>query len=477
MWTRLNGFRSASVFEPIDDVAAAPDWWTICLDLVMITDEACKHMGFQVANPFFDFFMQEYAATDLSSGDEFRRVQRAPFSLSLAAEDVLCVQAKARTPSVGCTLRSLTHHLALLPPRGQVRARWVSPVIEADAARLQEDLGLLLVPLPYDINDDAFRPAGEAADGHWGWFEVDQHWLPTSSGAGRKNTLVEFILSLIRAARASGARVDAVVLPELALDFSNFRALARALANDRAIDFLIAGISTDAAKRKGNFVAIAPFFLLGKERDENITAWENLILIREKHHRWKLNGTQLQSYGLTGLDHNKSWWERLDILSRSLDLLVYRGKSTLTTLICEDLARVDPCQAVVRAVGPNLLIALLMDGPQIGERWPGRYATVLAEDPGTSVLSLTSFGLMARQNRLGKFGQSSSIALWKDEKNGPQKLELHRNAEAMVLELKPTFKQERTLDGRADDGMSLRWEYKRHLQVSTGSRAEVSLLS
>ena len=477
MWGRLNGFRNAAVFEPIDDVAAAPDWWTICLDLVMITDEACRDIGFQATNPFFEFFMQEYAATDLSSGQEFRRVQRAPFSLSLAAEDVLCVQAKARTPSVGCTLRSLTHNLALLPPRGQVRARWVAPVIEADEARLHEDLGLLLVPLPYDINDDAFRSAGEAADGHWGWFEVEQHWLPAGSTSGRKNALVEFILNLIGAARAPGARVDAVVLPELALDFTNFRALARALAKDRAIDFLIAGISSDADRRKGNFVAIAPFFLLGKERDEKITAWENLILIREKHHRWKLNGAQLQSYGLTGLDQTKSWWERLDILSRSLDLLVYRGKSTLTTLICEDLARVDPCQAVVRAVGPNLLIALLMDGPQIGERWPGRYATVLAEDPGTSVLSLTSFGLMARQNRLGKFGQSSSIALWKDEKNGPQKLELHRNAEAMVLELTPALKQERTLDGRLDDGLSLRWEYKRHVQVSTGSRAEVSLLS
>lgn len=79
LWARLNSFRSASVFEPIDDVAAAPDWWIICLDLVMITDEACKDIGFQTTNPFFDFFMQEYTATDLSSGDEFRRVQRAPF--------------------------------------------------------------------------------------------------------------------------------------------------------------------------------------------------------------------------------------------------------------------------------------------------------------------------------------------------------------------------------------------------------------
>lgn len=477
LWKRLDTFRNFAVFEPIGDTAAAPEWWNICLELLMVTDEACKGMGFQSANPFFNFIMEEYAATDRSSGDEFLRVQRAPFSLSLAPEELLCVQAKARTPSAGCTLRSLTHNIALLPPRGQVRARWVAPVIEADQTKLQEDLGLLLVPFPYEIGDKDFRSIGESADGHWGWFEVDQSWLPNRSASGRKNKLVDFVINLVRSARAAGARVDAVVLPELALDFTTFRILARALANDREIDFLIAGISSDAGKRAGNFVAIAPFFLLGKERDENISAWENLILIREKHHRWKLNQSQLRSYGISSLDETKSWWEHLDILSRSLDILVYRGSSTLTTLICEDLARVDPCQAVVRAVGPNLLIALLMDGPQVAARWAGRYAAVLAEDPGTSVLSLTSFGLMARQNKFGEFGQSSAIALWKDEKNGAKTLELDRNAEAIVLELKPALKEERTLDGRRDDGNSLRWEYKRHVQISTGSRTEISLLS
>lgn len=477
LWMRLDGFRDCPVFEPIGDSAVAPDWWTLCLELLMVADEACQGMGFQTTNPFFTFIMDEYAATDHTSGEEFLRVQRAPFSLSLAPEELLCVQAKARTPSAGCTLRSLTHHVALLPPRGQVRARWVAPVIEADEAKLQDDLGLLLVPFPFEIRDTDFRSVGESADGHWGWFEVEQSWLPKGSPSGRKNKLVDFVLNLIRTARNTGARVDAVVLPELALDFANFRSLARALANDREIDFLISGVSTEAKGRSGNFVAIAPFFLLGKERDENITAWENLILVREKHHRWKLNGSQLQSYGISSLDETKSWWEHLNILSRSLDLLVYRGKSTLTTLICEDLARVDPCQAVVRAVGPNLLIALLMDGPQIAARWAGRYAAVLAEDPGTSVLSLTSFGLIARQNKLGGFGQTSAIALWKDEKSGSRTLELDRNSEAIVLELKPTFKEERTLDGRRDDGTSLRWEYKRHLQISTGSRSELSLRS
>lgn len=30
-----------------------------------------------------------------------------------------------------------------------------------------------------------------------------------------------------------------------------------------------------------------------------------------------------------------------------------------------------------------------MDGPQLGSRWPGRYAGVLADEPGCSVLTFT----------------------------------------------------------------------------------------
>ncbi|WP_455270919.1 hypothetical protein [Rhizobium herbae] len=458
------------MFEALDDDAVAPLWWIICLELLMIADEACQNIGFAADNPFFNFFMTEYAREDLLSGRRFRRIQRAPFSLSLAAEDLLCVQAKARTPSVGCTLRSLTHHLALLPPRGQVRARWVAPVIAQDAQPDNNRLGLLLVPFPYHITQDSFRPGAVDGTDHWGWFEVRQNWLPLNRNRTRRGEFIDYVIDLVETARASGARVDAVVLPELALNYVQFRALADALARDSQIDFLIAGISRDQKSRKGNFVAIAPFFLLGRERDENITSWQGLILIREKHHRWKLDAGQLSRYDLRELDPTKSWWEDLTILSRSLDLLVYRGNTTLTTLICEDLARVDPCQAVVRAVGPNLLIALLMDGPQLGERWPGRYATVLAEDPGTSVLSFSSFGLIARQNETGEFDQASSIALWKDERTGPQKLELNRDSDALVLELVSVAKEERSLDGRTDGGSSLRWEYQGHTQVKTGHR-------
>jgi len=65
-----------------------------------------------------------------------------------------------------------------------------------------------------------------------------------------------------------------------------------------------------------------------------LKSWEPLALVREKHHRWKLNGSQISDYAL-GLDKDKSWWENLTILSRSLDLIVFKGDTTLTTLICE----------------------------------------------------------------------------------------------------------------------------------------------
>ncbi|MBY8823260.1 hypothetical protein [Sphingomonas colocasiae] len=461
LWLDLGQFRDVPVFVQLNDRAEAPGWWARCLELMMICDEACEDIGFDTGNPFFAMVSEPYR-----EGEGFERVQHGPFSLSSAAEDLLCVQAKSRTPSVGCTPRSLSHHLALLPPRGQVRARWVDPLF-ADGAKVEErQLGLLLVPFPYRVNDEAFRPAGIDPGDHFGWFTVEQTWLPLNDDKYRRGLLVDFVLGLVAEARAKGARVDGVVLPELALNFEQFSSLARALAKDAEIDFLVSGISSDKSKREGNFVAIMPFFLLGAERDPEITGWEGLILIREKHHRWKIDARQIKDYNLVGLNRRRNWWEQLTILRRSLDLLVYRGNTTLTTLICEDLARVDPCQAVVRGVGPNLLIALLMDGPQIRDRWPARYATVLAEDPGTSVLSLTSFGLIARQNDVGEFPESRSVALWKDEKSGVCVLDLPAENDAIVLELEAVDKEERTLDGRRDHGSAIRWQYGRHLPIA-----------
>ena len=107
---------------------------------------------------------------------------------------------------------------------------------------------------------------------------------------------------------------------------------------------------------------------------------------QDKHHPWRLDRNQIRQYSLGGrLDPNVQWWEDIAIRRREVWFNVYLPWLSFCVLICEDLARQEPVSSLVRAVGPSLVIALLMDGPQLQSRWPSRYASVLADDPGSSV--------------------------------------------------------------------------------------------
>lgn len=128
----------------------------------------------------------------------------------------------------------------------------------------------------------------------------------------------------------------------------------------------------------------------------------------------------------------------------------------LATLICEDLARVDPVQPIIRAIGPNLVISLLMDGPQLQYRWANRYATVLADDPGSTVLVLTSYG-MVRRYGLPDIDEPCSIGLWRDPTEGKTvELKLPRSTHALLLTIMSSRKTEHTLDGRSDQNGTIK---------------------
>jgi len=105
------------------------------------------------------------------------------------------------------------------------------------------------------------------------------------------------------------------------------------------------------------------------------------------------------------------------------------------------------------------VIALLMDGPQVAGRWPGRYATVVADDPGSSVLTLTSAG-MSWLNKADGYDRSRVIALWKDAHSGRiHEIALPDDACATVLTLWASTTEEFTADGRSDGGAAglIRW--------------------
>lgn len=161
---------------------------------------------------------------------------------------------------------------------------------------------------------------------------------------------------------------------------------------------------------------------------------------------------------------SREWWEQIDVSQRECKFFVFRHGACLAPLVCEDLARIDPVQTAIRAVGPNLVVALLMDGPQLENRWSGRYATVLADDPGCSVLSFTSLGLIARQaHRDG--GTDSRIALWRQPYDRTKELVLPWGQHALLLRLSEEWSEHILPDGRSDRTTTARYRFKSVLPI------------
>jgi hypothetical protein len=120
---------------------------------------------------------------------------------------------------------------------------------------------------------------------------------------------------------------------------------------------------------------------------------------------------------------------------------------TVVSLVCEDLAENDQVAEVIRAVGPTGVISVLLDGPQLTSRWAARYASVLADDPGSAVLTLTSFGMVQR-SRPGDSDASTIVALWKDPERGFREIPLESGAQAVLLSACSSRATRRTADGR-----------------------------
>src|SRR5439155_14280017 len=139
---------------------------------------------------------------------------------------------------------------------------------------------------------------------------------------------------------------------------------------------------------------------------------------QNKHHRWSLEESQIDQYHLGGTLHPRArWWEAMEVPRRSVEFIEVGEGITLASVVCEDLARLDDVSDLLRAVGPTLVTTILLDGPQLASRWTARYASVLADDPGSAVLTLTSYGMVQRSRPQG-VPPSHVVALWKDPVRG-----------------------------------------------------------
>lgn len=347
----------------------------------------------------------------------------------------------------------MTHNLALLPHTGQVKTHWfVNPraFLKNHPAPLAAPLNILLVPFPYSVNGAAFVAGGSVVDGSQNYrtydrarfFDVEQRWLAFRSTEIQPRDFASFLMELIDSAHQEVDVVHAIVLPELALNFNIAQAVAEELGAHTKLEFFITGIAYPGTHGTINGVYTCLF------SDRKI----HLDWTQPKHHRWKLDASQIRRYHLGNtLSPQHDWWEKIDIHNRACYFYVFRPGAVLTALVCEDLARTDPVQPVIRAIGPNLVVSLLMDGPQLQTRWANRYATVLADDPGSAVLVLTSYGMVRRSVDPGEH-EPNIIGLWKDPMaNQPVELKLPAGHQALLLTVVSRHKTEYTLDGRPDE--------------------------
>ena len=89
----------------------------------------------------------------------------------------------------------------------------------------------------------------------------------------------------------------------------------------------------------------------------------------------------------------------------------------------------------------------LLDGPQLASRWTARYASVLADDPGSAVVTLTSFGFVQRSRPAGR-PPSRVVSLWKDPVRGLREIPLEAGAHAVLIHIQIGATTRRSADGR-----------------------------
>lgn len=382
-----------------------------------------------------------------------------------------CVLPKFRTPQQGQSLRSLSHHLTFHATETEIVWRTI-PWLDTN----EHSINILAVPHPFVMHARDFK-AVPYKNHPTRYFKVDIEEFQDG-----RTELIHAIVDKLIELRARISRIHMILLPELSLTKKEYDYLLLLLFKYRKeihyLPIVVVGVMSDGYSKEdmpyevyNNEVKIASYFA-GRWYDLN----------QRKHHRWRLDKNQLIQYQLaTKFATHRNWFEYISTSQRKLTVLSVNSWLSMVALICEDLARLEPVSEVIRGIGPTLMLALLSDGPQLSNRWPARYATVFADDPGTSVFSLTSLGMAKRSNMKGSepFEQERNdkhvIGLWKDSVNANREIKVEGtlsdvSKSSIVLTLSAKFIEEFTLDGRSDDVNASQLELDTYFRVSLNSK-------
>jgi hypothetical protein len=416
--------------------AAAWDCIVAILSLHAIADTCCRGFGTPAAPDQLER-TQFFADHLLSTWG----------SLSRLPKEIGVVLPKMRTPQSGLTLRAMSLYATW--HETEVEVVWRSiPWANAD----EGVLNVLIVPWPGVVESSDFQ---QSKDSHF-TFAPDLPFDP------------HVVVRSIRDSERAVGQIHVVVLPELALchrDLENLqREIVAGAPSAQKIPLIVAGVRDWPMEPKET---TPPAGVRDSPAEPNETIPCNCVILsayfagkwytldQDKHHRWRLDHRQVVQYNIGRVLRGGAeayWWEDLTIPRRRLSVLAPTGWLALSPLLCEDLAQLEPVSELIRGIGPTLVVALLLDGPQLTDRWSARYASVLADDPGTSVLTVTALGMASRS--LGKdqvTHGNRTVVLWRDQLTGPRAIPVddHRG---IVLTLRAQRRKELTGDGRNDHG-------------------------
>src|SRR5215471_13344558 len=422
---------------PLEDLAEGRHW-RMCeavLTLHAIADEACAGLGM---------------ALDRSDGKgclyraRGRELLARTGSLARIHSNCMRVLPKARTPPKGTSLRAFSRYVCVQRPG--VKVGWYKiPVRRTGTDPRARHSNLLLLPWPLRVREADFRPV--EGPGQWlsrepfGFFEF----------APSERLDLDLVRQIILAAKDEVDSVDVVILPESAINETDVDIL-ETLLDSHGVAALVTGVRQHSKKQgqpSGNWVHTGYNPGLQKGTSPASPTRERWFHVRQnKHHRWSLDERQIYQYHLGGALHpHIRWWEAMDVPRQTVQFAVLGDEITLVSLVCEDLAQIDDLAEVIRSVGPTVVITPLMDGPQLSSRWAARYASVLADDPGSAVLTLTSFGMVQRCRPHGR-DSAPVIALWKDPVQGIREIHLEGGDQGVLLTVCGDRSPRRTADGR-----------------------------
>jgi hypothetical protein len=413
--------RSATT---IDELATGRAW-RICqalFTLHAIAEKACAGTGVAVAEV-------------PPEGHRFRARARELLArtrtLSRISRQRLRVLPRVRNTVGGPSIRSLSRYVCVRGP--EVDAVWNRiPARTIGPGGAAEEGNALMLPWPLRIDAEDFKPTGPVEHA-----EVEPHgFFEFAPGELLDLDLADRVL---QSARDQEGPVEIVVLPESVLRPGDIDELEALLTRHR-VWLVVAGVREppEPGGRFGaNWLHLGVWF--------GGRWWRYR---QNKHHRWSLDDKQIEQYHLAAaLPPGVRWWEAIAVPRRAVQVVELAEGVTLVSLVCEDLALIDEVADLLRAIGPTLVVTTLLDGPRLASRWTARYASVLADDPGSAVVTLTSFGFVQRSLPAGR-APSRVVSLWKDPVRGLREIPLDEDAHAVLIRIQVGRTTRHSADGR-----------------------------